>query len=70
MTEADPVRVVPELPLRVACAVIVLKEGAHEITLSLDGKSVRIIAEQAVVIAPLIASTERRQGSPRKTRTC
>lgn len=51
MTEADPVRVVPELPLRVACAVIVLKEGAHEITLNMDERAVTIIAESAVVIA-------------------
>lgn len=62
----DSVRAVIEpqdQPLRFDCAVIALKEGAHEITLTHDGKSVRIIAEQAVVIAPVIASRERRPGA-------
>lgn len=65
MTETDPVRAIPELPLRVACAVIRLEEGAHEITLTLDGKSVTIIAENAVVIA-----STAHQPAAGKTRTC
>lgn len=46
----------PDEPLRVSVAIIRLKDGAHEIALHMNGRSVKIIAESAAVIA----STERR----------
>lgn len=50
ITEATPAR----------CAVITLKEGAHEIEVFIDGESLKFIAESAVVIGNVIANTEHR----------
>lgn len=55
----DAIRAIPEEPLRVSTAVVALHEGAHEITLTFEGRSVMIIAESAVVIG----STERQPGA-------
>ncbi len=60
MTQADPADFLlerPDQPLRVSTVIVRLEEGAHEITLHMDGRSVTIIAESAVVIA----STEPRR---------
>ena len=68
----DPVRAVIEpqdQPLRFDCAVIALKEGAHEITLTLDGKSVRIIAGNAVVMGSCLDPIARAGGQRERQRS-
>lgn len=68
MPKSDPADVLlerPDQPLRVSTAVIRIEEGAHEITLHMDGKSVKITADSAVVIA----STEHRPAAC-TTKTC
>jgi len=54
---------------RARTAVITLKEGAHEVEIFIDGKSVRFIAENAVVIGNVIANTECRPEED-KTKPC
>lgn len=60
----NAVRAMIEEPFRAACAVVTVKEGAHEITLHFGaGRSITIIAEAAVVIA----STGHRSAATQKT---
>lgn len=65
-----PVEIEPDVlvsepgPWHATCATVVLNEGAHEIELHFGKRSIRVVADNAVIIA----SKEHRPGACRTTR--